>query len=453
MKIALLTHKLKPPFIGGVDVYTDRLGRALQRLGHIVTYLAFDSDGAKPEIVVQQEEHSGASLWRILFAFDSLPAEAFATVYNRDMGQVAREIFSQEQPDLVIILNFYMITLAPVEAAQELGLPVAHIATDFVPVCRRGTYMRWNNQTCAVGESVQTCATCYISHRPLGRLGAAVLEKMPLTRLEKWAARKESLSLPHPLWLAKPYLNHVDVMVKRLEKIRPLRASIDQVFVPTSFTGEVFAANGFTAEQITLLPFGIEEDSPLSRVQHTAAENIRFMFLGRLQPYKGAHLLLEAFNSLADPQGATLTIYGAADGHEAYFQELQVMMQANPQVRFAGLIQPTKLADAFAEADVFLLPSTWHENSPLILLDALQSQTAVIASDIGGVRGIVEHERNGLLFPMGDGAALREQMQQLISDRSLCAQLQQGGSLGSIDLYAQQMLAIMAEYIDLGVEK
>ena len=55
MKIALLTHKIKPPLIGGVDVYTDRLGRALRRLGHEVVYLAFDSSGEGSQPVVQAD--------------------------------------------------------------------------------------------------------------------------------------------------------------------------------------------------------------------------------------------------------------------------------------------------------------------------------------------------------------------------------------------------------------
>jgi glycosyltransferase involved in cell wall biosynthesis len=297
VKIALLTHKLRPPFIGGVDVYTDRVGRALQRQGHAVTYFAFDSSGAGSEVQVSREEHAGAPVYRLQFAFDALPKEAFDTVYNPEMGRIVREIWQDDPVDLLIVVNFYMITLAPVEAAAELGIPVAHIATDFVPVCRRGTYMRWDNRTCEVGESVRTCASCFTAHRPLGRLGAALLERQPEERLLAWAGRKESL----PLRWARPYLNHVAVMERRLARIRPLRELISLIFAPTPYTGDVFVRNGFRDDQVQLLPFGVEPDNPLSRLQRTPSDTVRFLFLGRLQPYKGAHVLLEAFNSPGRP--------------------------------------------------------------------------------------------------------------------------------------------------------
>ncbi len=446
MKIALLTHKLNPPLIGGVDVYTDRLGRGLMRLGHEIVYLAFDSSGEGQEIVVQADKHhDGTAVHRILFNFDSLPKETFDTVYNPDMGRVTRQILSKEKPDFVIILNFYMLTMATVEAAKSLGIPVAHVATDFVPVCRWGTFMRWDNRTCEVGESIQTCASCFISHRSLGKVMGTVMEKLPEQTVVNWA--EKNYGLPHPLGVARPFLKHAAVMKRRLDRIRPLRQQIDLVLVPTRFTEKTFIENGFDAGQVQFLPFGVDGDNPLASTPKTEADHVRFMFLGRLQPYKGLHLVLEAFNSLPNPSGATLTVYGAPDGHDAYFANLQQMMEANPNVHFAGLIPPTELARAFAEADIFLLPSTWHENSPLILLDALQSKTLVLASDIGGVSGIVEHNRNGLLFPREDVAALGQEMQRLIDQPALIQQLQAGSNLPSIEAYAQTILEKMAAFL------
>ncbi|MCA9916336.1 MAG: glycosyltransferase [Anaerolineales bacterium] len=446
MKIALLTHKIKPPLIGGVDVYTDRLGQGLQRLGHEVIYLAFDSSGQGPEIVVQDDQHhDGTAVHRILFNFDALPKGTFDTVYNPAMGQVTQQILAKERPDFVIVLNFYMLTLAVVEAAKALGIPVAHVATDFVPICRWGTFMRWDNQTCEVGESIQTCASCFISHRPAGKVMGSVMEKLPESTVVNWA--EKGYSLPHPLGVARPFLNHAAIMKQRLDRIRPLRQQIDLVLVPTRFTEKTFIENGFTADQVQFLPFGVDTNNPLASVAKTKADHVRFMFLGRLQPYKGLHLALEAFNSLPNPNGATLTVYGAADGHDAYFTNLQRMMDANPRIHFAGLIPPTELARAFAEADIFLLPSTWHENSPLILLDALQSKTPVLGSDIGGVSGIVEHNRNGLLFPREDVATLRQEMQRLINQPDLIAQLQAGSQLPSIESYAQTIVDRMMTFL------
>ncbi len=161
------------------------------------------------------------------------------------------------------------------------------------------------------------------------------------------------------------------------------------------------------------------------------------VFVGRLQPYKGAHHLLQAFNALQMPRGATLTIHGAADGYDEYFEQLKAQMAGNDRIKFGGQIPPEELGQAFAKADYLLLPSLWHENSPLIILDALQSKTPVIASDIGGVSGLIEDGVNGLLFPMGDVNALQQVMQRAIDHPQLAEQLRLAANPPGIVEYAE----------------
>jgi glycosyltransferase involved in cell wall biosynthesis len=207
----------------------------------------------------------------------------------------------------------------------------------------------------------------------------------------------------------------------------------------------MFLENGFSPEQVHCLPFGVEENRSPSGHRHSAAAHTRFLFVGRLQPYKGTHLLLQAFNNLLAPKEATLTIYGAADGHEAYFDQLKRMMAGHERVSFGGQIPPDQLGDAFAQADYLVLPSLWHENSPLILLDALQSKTPVIASDIGGVTDLIQDGVNGLLFPMGDADGLQQVMQRAIDQPALVERLRLAANPPDIDNYAQTMLRLLGE--------
>jgi glycosyltransferase involved in cell wall biosynthesis len=161
-----------------------------------------------------------------------------------------------------------------------------------------------------------------------------------------------------------------------------------------------------------------------------------------LQPYKGPDLLIRAFSGLDNTRGATLTIYGGSDGYEEYFKQLQALAKDNERIRFAGTVKPSELGAVFSEADYFILPSLWHENSPLILLDALQSKTPVIASDIGGVRDVVEHGVNGFLFPMGNVQALREIMQRAVDRPEELKRLRAGARLPDIQDYARELLAL-----------
>ncbi len=428
--------------MGGVDVYTNRLRQAFIRLGHEPTIMAFDSSAAEGEgITLSIDEYDGTLVRRVTFPFAGRPKAAFDRAYDPEMGAVAKTLLQELEPDIFVVVNFYTISLAVVEAAKELGIPVAHVATDFVPVCRRGTFIRWDGRSCEAGESIQSCAACFVSHRGLGRAGAALLNKLPEETAVRWAKRSLSGNGATPLRVFQPYWRHVQVMEERLEALRPLRHQIDLVLTPTQKTRDIFVANGFKSEQVLLQPFGVDPDNPLAGLEHSPADHVRFMFVGRLQPYKGADILVNAFNRLTNPRGATLTIYGAADdNYAAYFQQLQTDMDANSRIIFAGTIPPWDLHKAFAQADYFVLPSTWHENSPLILLDALQSRTPVIASDIGGVTDEVKDGVNGYLFPMGDQQALQDLMQRLIDQPDMRGSLKPDAYLTPIDEYAQTLV-------------
>ncbi|MGH2535874.1 MAG: glycosyltransferase [Candidatus Promineifilaceae bacterium] len=442
MKILLSGRRFIPPLVGGVDVYADRLGRALQRLGHEASIVALDStaEGQDTAIRLVPDEHNGLPVWRLRFAFDGRPAQAFAEGYDPEMGTAVRRLLEAERPDLFVILNFYTLTLAAVEAAAGLGIPVFHIATDFVPVCRRSTLIRWNGQPCQVGEGVKSCAECFVAGRALGRVASLALNRLPEEWLLRWAEKGAAARPPHPFWLLKPYWRQINLMRRRLKRLDPLRRQIALVLAPTRYTAERFVANGFSARQVKVLPFGAEADHSLARVNHVPAAETRFLFIGRLEPYKGAHLLLEAFDRLEAPKGARLTVYGPADGQPAYARRLEALANGNERIRLGGQLPPDELAGAFALADYLVMPSIWPENSPLLLLDALQSRTPVIASRVGGMADLVQDGVNGMLFPMGDARALQGLLQQAIDRPALAQQLRSGGQLPGVDEYARSLV-------------
>ena len=446
MKIVLSTRRFLQPFTGGADTYCDRLGRALVRLGHQVVYLAFDVDPqlSADDIEVMEELYQDTKVWRFKLAVDKRSAQA-QRGYDPAMGARMAAVLEEERPDLLIVVNFYLVTLAIVEAANSLDIPVVHVATDFLPVCRRATMMRWDGKPCVRGESIRSCTECFISHHPLGRGSAAILGAFSDETLLRLAGEVGGYSFPNPLRIFNPYWKQVRLMDERQKRLQPLRESIGLVFAPTQYTRKQFVENGFHQDQVYHLPFAVEEDHPLSQVEHQPAGRTRFLFIGRLQPYKGAHLLIEAFNRLVDPRDAMLQIYGIADGYEAYFENLLEKIKASPRVEFLGPIPPAELGRAFSEADYFVLPSTWNENSPLIVLDALQSKTPVISSDIGGVTDVVKDGVNGFLFPMGDVGALTEVLQRAIDQPELVERFRAGIRLPNIDNYAEALLWLCRE--------
>ena len=86
--------------------------------------------------------------------------------------------------------------------------------------------------------------------------------------------------------------------------------------------------------------------------------------------------------------------------------------------RFAGWVDPERIADYYALADAVVMPSEVEARS-LACLEAQASGRVLVASDIPAMREIVRDGGTGLLFPMGDREALASQTLRAVSDREL----------------------------------
>ena len=90
------------------------------------------------------------------------------------------------------------------------------------------------------------------------------------------------------------------------------------------------------------------------------------------------------------------------------------------------------LRATYATSDVLVLPSILDargdtEGLGVVLLEAMSYGVPVVASDIGGITDIVEHNKSGLLVPPGDAAALARALEQLARDPSLAQRLGAAG--------------------------
>jgi glycosyltransferase involved in cell wall biosynthesis len=120
-----------------------------------------------------------------------------------------------------------------------------------------------------------------------------------------------------------------------------------------------------------------------------------FLFLGRLSEEKGVHTLLEAWGDIT----ARLLIVG--DG-----PQMQQLRQAAPKnVEFTGMADPSEVPDILRGARAVLLPSTWYEAQPRVILEAYAAEVPVLASRIGGLSDLVEDGGSGLLVAAHDPTA------------------------------------------------
>ncbi len=177
-------------------------------------------------------------------------------------------------------------------------------------------------------------------------------------------------------------------------------------------------------EKLRVVHCGVDPTRYKPRVH--AGPGSRLLFVGRLTPGKGVSLLLESVRRLeSEPLDAVLTVVGDGD-YRAELERLALELRISSRVTFLGYQSQTAVRRLLAEADVFVLPS-FAEGVPVSLMEAMAAGLPVVATAVGGVSELVEHERTGLVVPPGDVEALTAALERLILNADLRNELARAG--------------------------
>lgn len=162
-------------------------------------------------------------------------------------------------------------------------------------------------------------------------------------------------------------------------------------------------------------------------------EAVLFVSIGRLDPQKNHTLLLKAFAegpAATDPHSHLLIV---GEGLLRPILEQQaITLGLSHRVRFLGF--RTDIPEVLAAADVFVLSSD-YEGNPLVIMEAMAAGKPVIATAVGGVPELVEHDRTGILVQSGDVQALAAAMKRFLKNAPERIAMGMQGALKAKELF------------------
>jgi glycosyltransferase involved in cell wall biosynthesis len=162
---------------------------------------------------------------------------------------------------------------------------------------------------------------------------------------------------------------------------------------------------------------------PHGRVAHRSP--LRVGILGRLAPWKGQHLFLDAFARAFGDGSETAAVIGAPlFGEDSYAESLPRTAAAlgiSKRVAFAGFRDD--IAAELAELDVLVHASLIPEPLGQVVQEGMRAGLPVVAAGTGGPAEVIDDGRDGLLYPMGDAAALGEALVRLARSPDLRARI------------------------------
>jgi len=165
----------------------------------------------------------------------------------------------------------------------------------------------------------------------------------------------------------------------------------------TEFARSKFIQGGFPAGKIVVKPNYLQTDPGPGEGRGNYA-----LFVGRLTPEKGISTLLEAWRQI----GSALPLEIAGDGPLA--PEVDKASREMECVTWLKWLPRAEILQRMKDASVLILPSTWYEGFPMIIAEAFAVGLPVIASNLGSMSTIVDHQRTGLHVEAGRASKLVE---------------------------------------------
>jgi glycogen(starch) synthase len=164
---------------------------------------------------------------------------------------------------------------------------------------------------------------------------------------------------------------------------------------------------------VTKFNFSFNNWEIRNRFAH-ASEKI-LLFVGRLVPEKGLDVLIKALPIILG-NGVDAKIVAVGEGPQRdEYQRLANDYSLGNKIFFAGHIDDWTWRILYRVADIAIVPS-WFEPFGIVVLEAMAAHCPLVASAVGGLNEIVDHEGTGLKTPLNDPEALALNILRIIRD-------------------------------------
>jgi glycosyltransferase involved in cell wall biosynthesis len=368
----LFVNNLYPPYVvGGNEMLCDEVVGALRARGHHVSVLC----GRGRDLPRHPDIHGALEIdldrRAETFLGGRLPTlwETFGLhVFSPKSYRATRRALATLRPDLVVVWNLYMASLAPLAAVRRSGTPaVVHLFDK---------WLYW--YLCDLNDLL----------KPVARWKRLLVHS---TRLWQPAAR--ALVMPH------------------------------RMIAVSHFMKAFYARAGFPAGQIDVVHLGVPTNdfTVVPRAPRTAADPLRLLYVGALWEGKGPQTTVRALGRLTRA-GVPAHLDVCGGGAARFVESLRKLIAAEGlagRVTLRGQVERSVVRRFCQGCDVLVFPSQWDEPFAAVPVEAMSCGLPLVATTAGGTPEAVEDGVTGILVPPADPDAMAAALATLAADDGL----------------------------------
>ncbi|MDG4764917.1 glycosyltransferase [Solwaraspora sp. WMMD406] len=283
------------------------------------------------------------------------------------------QVIADFAPDVIHLHNIYhQLSPSVLAAARSAGVPCVLTMHDYKLACP-------SYQLLDQGKVCQACVSGGPLHAARRRCKDGSVSASTLLAVETW-------------------------MHRQLRSYDPVGVFVS----PSRFLADVMARAGVYPDRIQVINHFV--DTAGIAVKSQAGGGV--LFAGRISPEKGVDVLIEAVAALP----ADVAIDVAGDGPALPAVRALAERVVPGRVRFHGRVDKSRLQELTRAAAVVAVPSRWHENQPMAVLEAFACGVPVVGTDLGGLPELITAGVDGEVVPADDPAALGAALGKLVAD-------------------------------------
>jgi len=198
-----------------------------------------------------------------------------------------------------------------------------------------------------------------------------------------------------------------------------LQQSDHIIAVSSDLKKKILLSYGLKGDKISVIDMGMNSQIfyPSTSKHQLSNSDLHLLFVGRLTPVKGLNVLINALELVQKKTEKTIKCSVVGDGEKLReYKELVSSLSLDNSVEFLGIKSQSEIADIMRKVDSVVVPS-YEEGFGLVAIEAFACGKPVIASNTGGLKSLVKHEKNGFLFTPGDENSLSEIILQFLNNK------------------------------------